>query len=86
MKDGLCNIGNSWVTAHKKMCYGHIAYKKIKDFSTNVGHVILSMVTTFEIKVFGKIEMYDGIYNCLLCVVIVFFFSKSITYSKEFFS
>jgi hypothetical protein len=33
MKDGLCNLGNSWVIVHKKMCYGHIAYKIIEDFS-----------------------------------------------------
>ncbi len=32
MKDGLCNIGNSWVIVRIKMCYGHIAYKKIEDF------------------------------------------------------
>jgi hypothetical protein len=45
--------------------------RKLKIFSTNVGHVILSKVMTLEIKVFGKIEVYDGLYNCLLCVVIV---------------
>jgi len=50
--------------------------KKLKIFSINVGHVILSRVTTLEIKVFGKIEVYDGLYNCLLCVVIVFFVFK----------
>jgi hypothetical protein len=71
MKDGLCNIGNSWVTIHKKMCYGHIANKKIKDVFHKCGHVILSKVMTLEIKVFGKIEVYDGLYNFLLCVVII---------------
>jgi hypothetical protein len=54
MKDELCNIANSWVTIHKKMFYGHIAYKNIEDFSckcgTNVRHVILSGVMTLEIK------------------------------------
>jgi hypothetical protein len=60
--------------------------RRLKIFSTNVGHVILSRVMTFEIKVFGNIEVYDGLYNCLLCVVIVYVFSKSITYSKDFFS
>ncbi len=37
MKDGLRNIGNSWVIVHKKMCYGHIAYKKIEDFFHKCG-------------------------------------------------
>ncbi len=61
--------------------------RKLKIFSTNVGHVICSIVMTLEIKAFGKIEIYGGLYNCLLtCVVIVYFFSKFITYSKEFFS
>jgi hypothetical protein len=55
-------------------------------FFTNLGHVILSKVMTLEIKVFRKIEIYDGLYNCLLCIVIVQFFAKSITYSKECFS
>jgi hypothetical protein len=61
--------------------------RKLKCFSTNIGHVILSSVMTLEIKVFGKTEIYDGLYDCLFsCVVIVFFFSKSITYLEEFFS
>jgi hypothetical protein len=71
---------------HKNMCYGHIAYKKIEDFFINLGHVILSKVMTLEIICFRKIEVYDALYNCLLCIVIVQFFSKSITYSKECFS
>jgi hypothetical protein len=70
MKDGLCNIGNSWVTIHKKNVMDTLFITKLKIFSTNVGHVILSRVMTL-VKVFGKIEMYDGFYNCLLCVVIV---------------
>ncbi len=37
MKDGLCNIGNSWVIVHKKMCYGHITYKKIEDLFHKFG-------------------------------------------------
>jgi hypothetical protein len=44
---------------------------RLKIFSTNVGHVILSRVMTLEIQVFGKIAVYDGLYNSLLCVVIV---------------
>ncbi len=76
MKDGLCNIGNSWVTFHKKMCHGHIAYKKIESFFHKFG-------TCYTFKCF---ESCDGLYNCLLCIIIVQFFSKSITYSKEFFS
>jgi hypothetical protein len=39
--------------------------RKLKIFSTNLGHVILSRVMTLEIKVFGKIEVYDGLNNCL---------------------
>jgi hypothetical protein len=48
-----------------------VLIKRLGIFSTNVGHVIRSRVMTLEIKVFGKIEIYDGLYNCLLCVVIV---------------
>jgi hypothetical protein len=68
------------------MCYGHIAYKKLKTFSTNLDHVILSRVMTLEIKILGKIEVYNTLYNCLLCIILVQCFSKFITYSKEFFS
>jgi hypothetical protein len=60
--------------------------RKLKIFSTNLEHVRLSRVMTFEIKVLKKIEVYDGLYNCLLCIVTVQLFSKSSTYSKEFFS
>jgi len=60
--------------------------RKLKMFFTNLGHVILSKVMTLDIKVFRKIEVYDGLYNCLLCIIIVQFFPKSITYSKECFS
>ncbi len=49
-------------------------------------HVTFSRVMTLEIKVSRKIEVYDGLYNGLLCIVIVQIFSKYITYSKEFFS
>jgi hypothetical protein len=60
--------------------------KKLKIFSINVGHVILSRVTTIQIKVFKKIEVYDGLYNCLLCVVIVFFCFQSPSHiQKNFF-
>jgi hypothetical protein len=68
------------------MCHRHITYKKIEIFFPQIWDVILSRVMTLEIKLFGKIEVYDGLYNCLLCVIIVHFFSKSITYSKEFLS
>jgi hypothetical protein len=60
--------------------------RKLKIFSTNLEHVRLSRGMTLEIKVFKKIEVYDGLYYCLLCIVIVQLFSKSITYAKEFFS
>ncbi len=60
--------------------------RNLKIFSTNVGHVLLSKVMTFEIKVFGKIEVYDGFYNCLLCVVIVYFFQSPSHIQKKFFS
>jgi hypothetical protein len=82
MKDGLCNKGNSWVIVHKKNVISTLLIRKLKIFCTNLEHVILSKVMTIEIKVFGKFEVYDGLYNCLLCVVIVQCFSKSITYSK----
>jgi hypothetical protein len=45
--------------------------RKLKKNSTNLGHVILSRVMTLEINFFGKIEVFDGLYNCLLCIVIV---------------
>jgi hypothetical protein len=38
------------------MRYGYIAYKKIDFFSTNVGHVILSRVMTFDIKALEKLK------------------------------
>jgi hypothetical protein len=71
MKDGLCNIGNSWVIVHKKKCYGHNVYEKIEDFFHKFGTCYTFKSYTLEIKVFRKIEIYDGFYNCLLCVVIV---------------
>ncbi len=71
MKDELCNISNSWVTIHKKMCYGHIAYKKMDEFFDKCGTCYTFKGLTLEIKVFGKFEIYDGLYNCLLCKVIV---------------
>jgi hypothetical protein len=60
--------------------------RKLKFFSTNLGHVIFSRVMIFEIKVLEIFELYNKLYNCLLCIIIIQFFSKSITYSKEFFS
>jgi hypothetical protein len=45
--------------------------KKLNIFFTNLGHIILSRVMKFEIKVSGKTEVYDGLYNCLLCIVMV---------------
>jgi hypothetical protein len=53
----------------KKCVMYTLFVRKLKIFFTNLGHVILSKVMTFEIKVFGKIEVYDGLYNCLLRVV-----------------
>jgi hypothetical protein len=68
------------------MLYGrHIAYKKIEDFFQKCGTCYTSRVMTLEMKVFGKIEVYDGLYNCLLCVVIVFVFqSPSHIQKKKF--
>jgi hypothetical protein len=59
--------------------------RKLKIFSANEGHVILSRVTTLEIKVFGKFKMYDGLYNCLLCVVIKIFFKVHHIFKRNFF-
>jgi hypothetical protein len=53
----------------KKCVMDTLFIRKLKIFFTNLGDVILSRVMTFEIKVFGKIEVYDGLYNCLLCMV-----------------
>jgi hypothetical protein len=69
----------------KKCVMNTLFTRKLKIFSTNLEHVIFSRVMTIEIKVFGKFEVYE-FYNYLLCVIIVQFFSKSITYSKVFFS
>jgi hypothetical protein len=60
--------------------------RKLKKNSINLEHVTFSRVMTLEINVSRKIEVYDELYNGLLCIVIVQFFSKFITYSKEFFS
>jgi len=57
----------------------------LKIFATNMGHVILSRVMTLEINIFGKIEVYDGLYNCLLCIIIVFFFQSPSHIQKNFF-
>jgi len=86
MKDGLSNIGNSSIIFHKKMCYGHIAYRKIEDFFHKFKTCYTFKGYDAKDSSFWKTKVYDGLYNCLLCVVIVQFFSKSITYSKEFFS
>jgi hypothetical protein len=53
------------------MCYGHIAYKKMDEFFDKCGTCYTFKGLTLEIKVFGKFEIYDGLYNCLLCKVIV---------------
>jgi len=55
----------------KKSFIDILLKRRLKIFFTNVGYVILSRVMTLEIKVFGNIEVYDGLYNCLLCVVII---------------
>jgi hypothetical protein len=59
MKYGLCNIGNSWVIIQKINVTDTLFIRKLNIFSTNVGHVILSKVMRFEIKVFEKTEVYD---------------------------
>ncbi len=68
------------------MTYKQIVHNKLKMFSTNLEHVTLSRVMRLEIKVLKKIEVYDELYNCLLCIVIVKLFSKFIKHSKELFS
>jgi hypothetical protein len=55
-------------------------------FSTNLEHVILSRVMTLEIKVFEKNEVYDGLYNCLLCIVIVNFCKVHNIFNRIFFT
>jgi hypothetical protein len=59
--------------------------RKLNFLFTNVRHVILSRVMTFDIKFFGKIKIYDGLYNCLLCVITVYFFQSSSHIQKNFF-
>jgi hypothetical protein len=45
----------------KKCVMDTLLIRKLKICSTNLVHVILSRVMTLEIKVFGKIEVYDGL-------------------------
>jgi hypothetical protein len=59
--------------------------RKLKIFPTKIGQVKLSNVTTLMIRIFGKIEAYDGLYNCLLCVIIVLFFQSLAHIQKNFF-
>jgi hypothetical protein len=42
MKYGLYNLGNFKVMIHKKKCYGIITYNGIENFSTILGHVIIT--------------------------------------------
>jgi hypothetical protein len=58
---------------------------ELKDFSIILGHVILSKVITLKIKIFGEIEVYDGLYNYLLCVIKVHKISKSTHIQKDVF-
>jgi hypothetical protein len=55
----------------KKYVKDKLLIRKLNIFSTNLERVTLSKVTTLEIKVLKKIEIYDGLYNFLLCILIV---------------
>jgi hypothetical protein len=68
MKYGLCNLGNSEVTIHKKKCYGFIIYNEIEDFFKNLKHVMVSRVITLRNKKLEKYEICDELYNSLLSV------------------
>ncbi len=46
-----------------------ITYDGIEDFSTILGHVIVSKVMTFKSNFFEKYAVCDGLYNSLLCVI-----------------
>jgi hypothetical protein len=44
--------------------------------------MILSSFVTLKIKMFGEIEICDGLCNCLLCAIQIHCFSMFITYPK----
>jgi len=82
MKYGLCNLGNSKVIIHIKKIMDSL----LINFSTILGHAIISNVMILRNKKFGKYEVCDGLYNSLLCVIKVKENSMSITYPKGCFS
>jgi hypothetical protein len=51
-----------------------------------LGHAIISKVMILMNTFFGKYEVFDGLYNSLLCVIKVKENSTSITYPKRCFS
>jgi hypothetical protein len=69
MKYGLCNLGNSHVIVHKRKVLWAITYNGIEDFSTILGHVIVSKVMTSKSNFFEKYKVCDEPYNSLLCVI-----------------
>ncbi len=52
-------------------------------FTRNLEHVTFSRVMTFEINFFRKIEVNDGLYNYLICLIIAIFFQSPS--QKDFF-
>jgi hypothetical protein len=58
---------------------------ELKIFSTILEHAILSKVITLKIRKLGKIEVCDGLYNYLLCLIKVHKISKSIHIQKDVF-
>jgi hypothetical protein len=84
MKYGLCNLGNSKVTFHKKKCYGLIIYNEIEDLFTILKHIVVSKVITLRNKKLEEYGICDELYLSLLCVIKVLKISKFITYPKGF--
>jgi hypothetical protein len=57
MKYGLCNLGNSHVIVRKRKVLWTITYDGIEDFSTILGHIIVSKVMTFKSNFFEKYKV-----------------------------
>jgi hypothetical protein len=57
---------------HQKKRYGFITHNDIEEVSTILGHVTISRVMALKSKKFRNLEICDGFYNSLLCVIYIF--------------
>jgi hypothetical protein len=56
---------------------------ELKIVFTILKHVTFLRIMTLTITNFEKIEIYDRFYNCLLCVIKVFFFFQSSSHIQK---